>query len=138
MKAKKIKDMFEEPKMPQIFSRPRTPNDNPFVESMFSTIKGAPQYPGRFLDLENAYDYFVTFSAWHNKVHFHSGIDYVTPEQCHLGLRDQIVAHRKADPINQRLFRKEVNRQNQNVLTANSKPVILNLNQEPPCSVINI
>ncbi len=138
MKAKKIKDMFEDHKMPQIFSRPRTPNDNPFVESAFSTIKGAPQYPGQFLDLENAYDYFVTFFVWYNKVHLHSGIDYVTPEQCHLGLRDKIVARRRTDLINQQHFRKEVNRQNQNTLTANAKPVTLNLNQQTPCSVINL
>jgi hypothetical protein len=31
-----------------------------------------------------------------------------------------------------------VNRQNQNILTANAKPVTLNLNQQTPCSVINL
>jgi len=138
MKAKKIKHMFEDHNMPQVFSRPRTPNDNPFVESMFSTIKGAPQYPGRFLDLEEAYAYFYRFFYWYNTMHLHSGIDYVTPEQCHKGLREQIVSRRKADLINQQRFRKEVNRHNQNFLTDNVNRISLILNYKPPCSVMNL
>jgi hypothetical protein len=35
----------------QLFARPRTPNDNPFIESTFGIAKGMPEYPGRFLDL---------------------------------------------------------------------------------------
>jgi putative transposase len=49
MKAQSIKTMFELHGMPQLFARPRTPNDNPFVESAFGTVKTAPGYPGRFL-----------------------------------------------------------------------------------------
>jgi len=136
MKAKKIKDMFEDHKMPQIFSRPRTPNDNPFVESMFSTVKRAPQYPDRFLDLEKANVYFYIFFDWYNNEHLHSGIDYVTPEQCHLGLRGKIMARRKTDLKNQQCFRKEVNRKNQNILTENLNQIPLNF--KPPCSVMNL
>ena len=124
--------------MPQLFARPRTPNDNPFVESLFSTVKRAPEYPGRFLDREQAVEYFNRYFTWYNKEHLHSGIDYVAPEQCHQNLRDQIVARRKADLNNQRLFRKEVNRQKQNILTENLKPIILNFNQMTACSVINL
>jgi len=138
MKAKPIKRMFEDHHMPQLFARPRTPNDNPFIESMFSTVKGAPQYPGRFLDREQAAEYFNRYFPWYNTEHLHSGIDYVTPEQCHLNLRDLIVARRKADLNNQRLFRKEVNRQKQNILTEDLKPLILNFNQMTACSVINL
>jgi putative transposase len=138
MKAKKIKDMFEDHNMPQIFSRPRTPNDNPFVESMFSTVKRAPQYPDRFLDLEKAYIYFYKFFNWYNNEHLHSGIDYVTPKHCHLGLRNQIVARRKTDLKNQQRFRKEVNRKNQNILTEKPNHITLELNLKPPCSVMNL
>jgi hypothetical protein len=138
MKAKPIKRMFEDHHMPQLFARPRTPNDNPFVESLFSTVKRAPEYPGRFLDLEQAAEYFNRYFPWYNTEHLHSGIDYVTPEQCHQGLRDFIVARRKADLNNQRRFRKEVNRQNQNILTEDMNPLILNLNQISTCSVINV
>jgi len=110
MKAKPIKRMFDTLQMPQLFARPRTPNDNAFVEAAFSTIKTAPSYPTRFLDCEEAIKYFDRFFAWYNTEHYHSGIDYVTPDQCHQGLRDKIVAQRRTDLTNQRNLRKEVNR----------------------------
>jgi len=136
MKAKPIKAMFEDHHMPQVFARPRTPNDNPFVESMFSTVKRAPQYPGRFLDLEQAVEYFNCYFPWYNTEHLHSGIDYVTPDQCHQGLKDQIVLRRKTDLKNQRLYRKQMNHKNQNVLTQNSKSVIHNFSQFRSCQLV--
>ena len=110
MKAKPIKQMFDTHKMAQLFARPRAPNDNPFMESAFSTIKTASQYPERFLDCAEATKYFDRFFAWYNSEHYHSGIDYVTPDQCHRGLRDQIVSQRRASLAKQRNLRKEVNR----------------------------
>jgi putative transposase len=136
MKAKSIKIMFEDLNMPQMFARPRTPDDNPFVESFFCTVKTAPQYPGRFLDLDEAGRYFDCYINWYNKEHLHSGIDYVTPEQCHNGLRDAIVSRRKKNLKQQRLLRKEVNRFNQNALTINPENLILNLNHLTACSVM--
>ena len=124
--------------MPQLFDRQRTPDDNPFVESLFSIVKSAPQYPGRFLDHEQATEYFNRYFLWYNMEHPHSGIDYVSPQQCHHGLRGQIVARRRADLNNQRRFRKEVNRQKQNNLTDDINPLILNLYQMSSCSVINL
>jgi putative transposase len=114
MKARSIKTVFELHGMPQVFARPRTPNDNPFVESAFGTAKTAPGYPGRFLDRDHARRYFESYFHWYNTVHLHSGINYVTPEQCHRGLRQQIVAERKAKLNNQRQWRKLVNSCGQN------------------------
>ena len=128
MKAKPIKAMFEDHHMPQFFARPRTPNDNPFVESLFSTVKRAPQYLGRFLDLDQAVRYFNDYFPWYNTEHLHSGIDYVTPDQCHMGLRDKIVSRRKNDRKKQRLYRKKMNGQKQNILTQNLKPINCNFN----------
>ena len=113
MKAKSITRMFEGHAMPQLFARPRTPDDNPFVESLFGTVKTAPQYPGRFLDREEAIEYFTRYFSWYNHEHLHSGIDYVTPEQCHTGLREAIVARRKEKFQQQQHLRKEVNRLHQ-------------------------
>jgi putative transposase len=110
MKARSVKTIFELHGMPQLFARPRTPNDNPFVESAFGTAKTAPGYPGRFLDLEDSVRYFERYFQWYNNEHLHSGIDYVTPEQCHMGLRDQIVSERRAKLDTQRRLRKQVNR----------------------------
>jgi transposase InsO family protein len=139
MKAKKIKNMFVDLKMPQLFARPRTPNDNPFVESLFGTVKTAPQYPGRFLDREEAVEYFDTYFQWYNKEHLHSGIGYVTPEQCHNGLKDSIVARRKENLRKQRYLRKEVNRlKEQNILTVHPDNLNINLNNQIAlCSVIS-
>lgn len=110
MKAKSIRRLLKDHQMPQVFIRPRTPNDNPYVEAMFSTVKGAPQYPGQFLDLEEAQRYFGPYFQWYNTEHPHSGIDYVTPEQAHQGLRPQIVQERSRRFEAQRQWRKEVNR----------------------------
>jgi len=136
MKAKSIKRMFEDHSMPQLFARPRTPNDNPFVESLFGTVKTAPQYPGRFLDHDEAITYFNRYFPWYNKEHVHSGIDYVTPEQCHNGLKEIIVSRRKENFKQQQHLRKEVNRAHQNALTSNPENLILNLNHFTACSVM--
>lgn len=80
--------------MPQLFARPRTPNDNPFIESAFSTVKRAPDYPGQFLDDAPARDYFEQYFDWYNHRHYHSGIDHVTPQQAHSGQRGEIVERR--------------------------------------------
>lgn len=109
MKAKSIRKMFKDHQMPQLFSRPRTPNDNPFVESLFGTIKTAPLYPGRFLDQKQAAHYFDKYFLWYNTEHYHCGIDYVTPDQCHRGLKEIIVSTRRQKLLRQMLLRKEVN-----------------------------
>ena len=137
MKAKPIKRMFEDHHMPQLFARPRTPNDNPFIESLFGTIKTAPQYPGRFLDLDDAIQYFGRYFPWYNTEHYHSAIDYVTPEQCHQGLRASIVAFRNQNLEKQRRLRKEVNRLNRKPLTEDALNCILNPNQFVPRSVMD-
>ena len=110
MKGRSIRKTFELHSMPQLFARPRTPNDNPFVEAIFGTVKTAAQYPGRFLDQNEAIEYFERYFPWYNTEHLHSGIDYVTPDHCHRGLRDQIVAERKNKLAAQQQLRKEVNR----------------------------
>ena len=109
MKAKPIKRMLDDMKMPQRFARPRTPNDNPFIEASFSTVKRDPEYPGRFRDLEEGYGYFNPYLTWYNQEHYHSGIAYVTPDQAHRGLKDRIVAQRQEQRLAQRRRRREVN-----------------------------
>ena len=39
-----VRQMFTDMGLTQTFSRPRTPNDNPFIESLFSTLKQAPVF----------------------------------------------------------------------------------------------
>ena len=111
MKAKPIQRLCEDHAMPQLFARPRTPNDNPFIESAFSTVKRAPEYPGRFLDDGEAVTYFDRYFTWYDTEHYHSGIDYVTPQQAHQGLRQKIVDDRRVKKLSQRSRRREKNQQ---------------------------
>ena len=108
-KAKPIQRLCEEHGMPQLFARPRTPNDNPFIEAAFSTVKRAPAYPGRFLDDTQAKQYFSRYFTWYDTEHYHSGIDYVTPQQAHDGLRPGIVAQRRVKKLAQRRRRWQEN-----------------------------
>jgi transposase InsO family protein len=65
MKAKPIRQLCEDHHMPQLFSRPRTPNDNPFIESAFSTVKRASEYLGQLLDDRQAVAYFERYFDWY-------------------------------------------------------------------------
>ena len=109
MKAKPIQRLCEDHGMPQLFARPRTPNDNPFIESAFGTVKRAPEYPGRFLDDDQAIAYFKRCFTWYDTEHYHSGIDYVTPQQAQDGLRPSIVEQRRIKKLAQRRRRREEN-----------------------------
>jgi len=67
------------------FSRPRVSNDNPYIESLFSTMKYKADYPKSFKDIETARDWIDNFVNWYNNEHRHSAIGYVTPGQRRLG-----------------------------------------------------
>jgi hypothetical protein len=90
------------------------------------------------LDDEEAQKYFNRYFQWYNKEHFHSGIDYVTPEQCHRRLRRRIVANRREKLKNHQRFRKEVNRASQSFLTNDPLKSVVNPNQVIFCSVMNL
>jgi len=135
MKARPVRQVFEDHKMPQLFARPRTPNDNPFIESMFSTVKTDPEFPDRFQDDVHAEAYFGAYVPWYNNEHYHSGIDYVTPHQAHTGQRTAIIEERQRNIHKQRLRRQEVNRHNAG-LTQPTEKTINNSSQEALCSVI--
>jgi len=108
MKAKEVKQMFRDMGLTQTFSRPRTPNDNPFIESLFGTAKTAPAYPGWFpYDDESVVQgYFEKYFTWYDNEHYHSRIGYVTPAQKHMGQAEAIIAERKNQLTNQKEIRK--------------------------------
>ena len=123
MKAKPIRQLCEDHHMPHLFARPRTPNDNPFIESAFSTVKRTPEYPGQFLDDDEAVAYFAKYFDWYNCEHYHSSIDYVTPLQAHTGLRGKIVARRLSQQRAQRLRRRLANQKSSRQKTRNHNPI---------------
>ena len=135
MKAKSFKQFLEDLGIAQKFARPRTPNDNPFVESLFSTTKGALDYPGTFTDDVEALIYFTAYFDHYNNDRLHGKIGYVTPAQRHRGEDKAILSlrsERLAEARRMRLQRNRrtieivvepdgiLNRQNEVYLTGNS------------------
>ncbi|MDD4753078.1 MAG: IS3 family transposase [Desulfitobacteriaceae bacterium] len=95
MRSRSTKFFFNTLGVTQYFSRPRTPNDNPQIESLFSTVKNYPDYPGRFASLEEAQKYFDKFFNWYNNEHYHTSLGMITPADYHAGKAPEIKAERK-------------------------------------------
>jgi len=95
MRSHSTRDFFRELGVIQLLARPRTPNDNAHVESLFSTVKTAPAYPGVFPSLKEAKAYFSKFFHWYNDEHLHTRIGMVTPSQKHSGEWRRILAERE-------------------------------------------
>lgn len=120
MKAKAFMRMCKDIGINQQFSRPRTPNDNPFIESLFSTVKRYPSYPGIFKDDIEAVTYFTTFFDFYNNEKYHTRIGMVTPVQRHTG-EDKITIERRKDFLQKARFK----RLNQNRLQSTQKTLTL-------------
>lgn len=76
------------------YSRPRVSNDNPFIESLFKTLKYNASYPGKFTTMPLAREWFAVFVNWYNNSHSHSGINFMTPLEIRNGKYKSIVANR--------------------------------------------
>jgi putative transposase len=85
MRPRAMREFFQDLGVARLFARPRTPNDNPSIESLFSTVKTHPAYPEAFLTIEAARVYFEWFFHWYNHEHLHTRIGMVTPHQKHSG-----------------------------------------------------
>lgn len=78
------------------YSRPRVSNDNPYSEALFRTTKYHHSWPkDRFKNIADAREWVTNFVNWYNKIHKHSGIKYVTPEERHNGLDNELLANRR-------------------------------------------
>lgn len=76
-------------------TRPYTPDDNPFSEAHFKTLKYRPDYPTRFASLEQARQWVTAFFAWYNHQHRHSQLGLMTPATVHRGLAHQLTQQRQ-------------------------------------------
>ena len=75
-------------------SRPHTPNDNPYIES----LKYRPDFPKNFGCYEDAHAHCGKFFSWYNDDHRHSGIGYHTPADVHYG-RAELLRSRRAEVL---------------------------------------
>lgn len=76
-------------------SRPYTPNDNPFSEAQFKTMKYRPDYPARFDSLTHAQNWARDFFCWYNNEHRHSSLGLMTPATVHYGQAAALTAQRQ-------------------------------------------
>jgi len=104
------------------FSRPRVSDDNPYIESLFKTMKYRAIYPSRFRDLEEARYWLASFVNWYNTDHRHSGIGYVTPLQRHEGKDIQLFEKRNATLV--RAYQERPERFSRAPKFWSSKPVV--------------
>ena len=90
-------------------SRPSVSDDNPFIESLFRTLKYRPEYPQKPFDtIEAARAWVTAFVSWYNAEHRHSGIRFVTPDERHHGREHDVLANRVR--VYERARRKHPNR----------------------------
>lgn len=79
------------------FSRPAVSNDNPYSEALFRTVKYTPAWPqAPFVDIDAARQWVAQFVRWYNSEHWHSAIEFVTPQERHDGRHVSILSERHA------------------------------------------
>ena len=88
MIAKPVALLLSDLGITQSHSRPRVPNDNPYSEAHFKTLKYRPHFPKRFGSLEDARAHLTDFFAWYNTEHRHSSLGLHTPHDVHHRLAD--------------------------------------------------
>ncbi len=94
MRSKALTGLFARMQIRCTHGRPRVSDDNAFIESWFSVMKGRASFPEFFTDIEQARRYIDSIVAWYNGEHMHSRLDYLTPQQMDLGEGPEIQQRR--------------------------------------------
>ena len=95
MKATTVADLLARLGVSKSHTRPHTPNDNPFSEAQFKTLKYCPTFPHDFADIEAAREWARSFFNWYNHDHHHVGLGLMTPAVVHYGQAEKVVAQRQ-------------------------------------------
>jgi len=95
MISKSVEQLLLDLDIAKSHSRPYTPNDNPFSESHFKTLKYRPDYPGRFESFDQAHQWTSALLDWYNNQHYHSALNLMTPVSVHYGFEPQIRMQRQ-------------------------------------------
>jgi putative transposase len=90
-----LRDLLDKLDVRHSFARPYTPNDNPFSESHFRTLKDHPSFPDCFGSIDDAVRFCRKFFAWYNHHHYHSGIAFLPPVVVHTGQQAVWLARRQ-------------------------------------------
>jgi len=95
MTCKTVTQLLSDLKIGRSHSRPKTSNDNPFIEAGFKTLKYDPTFPERFGSIQHARQHCEAFYSYYNHEHRHSGIGLHTPASVHHGTAEQIREQRQ-------------------------------------------
>lgn len=95
MRAQTMAELLSKLGVAKSHSRPYTPNDNPYSEAQFKTLKEQPDYPGQFASLAEARQWTRTFVDWYNHDHHHVGLGLMTPAVVHHGQAEQVRIRRQ-------------------------------------------
>ncbi len=85
MIAKSVEQLLHDLQVAKSHSRPYTPDDNPYSEAQFKTMKYRPDYPERFASYDHANAWVTDFFDWYNNHHYHSALNLMTPAAVHSG-----------------------------------------------------
>lgn len=96
MIAHTVRDLLTLLGVTESHSRPHVPNDNPFSESQFKTMKYRPTFPDRFADFDAAQTWAREFFEWYNYVHHHTALKLLTPAVVHAGQAHAQIAKRQS------------------------------------------
>lgn len=95
MKSKVVANLLVDLGVTKTHSRPHTSDDNPYSEAQFKTLKYRPEFPQRFVSMEQARTHCQQFFAWYNQHHKHSGIAMLTPETVHYDNASKVLDQRR-------------------------------------------
>jgi len=95
MIAKTVAQLLDDLQVRRSHSRPHVPDDNPFSEAQFKTVKYHPTYPDRFTDVGHARAWADPFIHWYNHDHHHSALALLTPATVHTGRTAVVLAERQ-------------------------------------------
>lgn len=96
MIAKSLAQFLSDLGVDKSHSRPHTPDDNPFSEAQFKTMKYRPDYPHRFDSKDQALTWARDFFPWYNQEHHHIALGLLTPAMVHWGQAPTVLAQRQA------------------------------------------
>ena len=96
MQAKSVAQLMVDLGVTKSHSRPYVPDDNPFSEAQFKTLKYNAAFPDRFASLATARTWGEVFFTWYNQAHHHTGIGLFTPATVHAGQTSAVQAQRQA------------------------------------------
>ena len=95
MRAKSLALLLSDMGVTKSHSRPHVPDDNPYSEAQFKTMKYRPDYPGRFGCPEDVRGWARGFFGWYNFEHHHTGLGLMTPATVHYGQAPRVQAERQ-------------------------------------------